>query len=165
VLVLVFILAVTWSIYLGMWLLSRHERRSMSSIVTFNKHLAVLARTSPGPAGEPGAEPDRGLVDVPAADAETVQSVPRMSLAEARNRRRQVLTSLAAAASVTAALAFVGGPAMLVLHLIIDVLLVGYVVALIRVQQAGTEHRSTILYLPNQVSPAMAPAYLQRSAN
>jgi hypothetical protein len=157
----IFIITVMWSVYIGMGLLSRRERRSMNSIATFNRHLAVLARTAPGhlpetTSGRPG--PLGYHTRRPAA----------MSLAEVRLRRRRVLTILAAAASVTAALAFVGGGALLALHLVTDALLISYVVLLARGQQQAVEHRSKVVYLPPRqvvAVPAEPAAHLQRSAN
>jgi len=151
--VLVFILAVMWSVYIGMALLSRRERRSMNSIATFNKHLAVLARAAPARTGG----------SLPPAYA------PRptgMTLTDARNRRRQILTALAAASSVTAAMAFFFGGVLVVLHVLVDLALGAYVVLLVRTQQAVVERRSKVVYLPRPVTPvALEPAYLQRSAN
>jgi hypothetical protein len=168
--VLVFILAVMWSVYFGMWLLSRRERRSMNSIATFNKHLAVLGRTAPGRSVH-ARTPTTGW-DTPGRAGPMAPPVGYgplhggMTLADARNRRRQMLTSLAAAASVTAGLAFLGGGPMLAVHLVADVMLAGYVVALVRSRQTVTDRRSKVVYLPRQVTPvAPAPVYLQRSAN
>jgi hypothetical protein len=156
-----FILAVMWSVYFGMGILSARERRSMNSIAAFNQHLAVLARTTPGRTVPgrpmPGPPPIRAYAPPPR----------RMSLSEARNRRRQMLTGLAAAASVTAVLAFVvGGPALVALHLLTDLLLVGYVAVLVRTHQPVADRRSTVLYLPRAATSLMPePLYLQRSAN
>jgi hypothetical protein len=159
--VLVFILVVMWSVYFGMGILSARERRSMNSIAAFNEHLAVLARTTPG-----RAVPSRQF---PGAPPLPVYASRRraMTLAEARNRRRQMLTALAATASVTAALAFVlGGPWPLAIHLLSDGLLVGYLAVLIHTRQPVPSRRSTVIYLPRPATSLMAePVYLQRSAN
>jgi hypothetical protein len=164
--VLVFILAVMWSVYLGMWLLSRRERRSLNSIATFNKHLAVLGRAAPARPGFTRASTGAWDAPVPPPPVRYGPLRTGMTLVDARNRRRQVLTSLAAAASVTAALAFLAGGPMLVLHVTADVLLAGYTLLLIRAQRAVSERRSKVVYLPRQVTPVAAEtAYLQRSAN
>jgi hypothetical protein len=161
----IFIITVMWSVYIGMGLLSRRERRSMNSIATFNRHLAVLARTAPG---RGGFDPVSGRTDHHARGYG--RRMPGMSLPEARRRRRQVLTALAAAASVTAALAFVGGGLFLAVHLVADALLGGYIVLLARSQQTVTERRSKVVYLPSRPVVAVPAeyaeaAYLQRSAN
>jgi hypothetical protein len=166
--VLVFILAVMWSVYLGMWLLSRRERRSMNSIAAFNKHLAVLGRTSPGRSFPARATAAPARLVAPPLPGYAYRRAAGMTLTDARNRRRQVLTALAASASVTAALAFLAGGPMLVLHVGVDVVLAGYVVLLARAQQLAAGHRSTVVYLPRQrqvTAVAPEPAYLQRSAN
>jgi hypothetical protein len=169
--VLVFILAVMWGLYLGMWLLARRDRRSMNSISTFNKHLAVLGRTTPGRLADDGSGIylSTGVPAVPQAPPITYGPLQRgMTLADARNRRRQVLTTLAAVASVTAAMAFFGGLPMLVLHLVADLLLGAYLVLLVRTQGAGAERHSPVIYLPQATPlPLVMPeaAYLRRSAN
>jgi hypothetical protein len=166
--VLVFILAIAWSVYIGMGLVSARERRSMNSIATFNRHLAVLARTSPArPLNQASVQHTWPVAGVPPASYRPVRR--GMTLAEARNRRRQVLTALAASASVSAALAFLGNPVLLALHLLVDALLAGYVYLLIRTQQAAVERRTKVVYLRRPVLPVLPvvpePAYLQRSAN
>lgn len=166
----VFILVVVWGVYLGMWLRSRRDRRSMSSISTFNKHLAVLGQTAPG-AARYGPAPLRA--GVPAAPvAPPIAYAPlktTMTLEDARNRRRQVLTTLTAAASVTAAMAVLGGGSMVALHLLVDALLVTYVVLLVRIQRTAVERRSKVVYLRQAGHPSTLAAvgdtvFLQRSA-
>jgi hypothetical protein len=168
--VLVFILAIMWSVYLGMWLLSRRERRSLNSIATFHKHLAVLGRTAPGRSSGAGREPGRRRSTMahpgPARPRMGRSRRGGMTLAEARSRRRQVVTVLAAGASVTAAAAFVAGGALLAVHLGFDVVLVGYLLLLANARQVAVERRSKVVYFPRQVTPvAFEPAYLRRSAN
>lgn len=149
------ILAVSWSVYVVMWLLSRHERRSLNSIASFSKHLAILGRTPVGSAPAPPV-PAGPLAPVPAA----------MTLYDARTRRRRVLTALAAGASVTAAGAVVGGPPLVPLHVLADVLLLGYLLLLARTQQASPPRPGTVVPLPRPAAPvAVEPAYLRRSAN
>jgi DNA-binding transcriptional ArsR family regulator len=153
----IFIVFVLWSVYIGMGLVARRERRSMNSIATFNRHLAVLARTAPGP-------------DIDPVSGRTAPHHARratgMNLVEARRRRRHVLTALAGVASVTAALAFVGGGLFVALHLLADAALAAYLVLLARNQHAAVERRAKVVYLPARpVVSRVEPAYLQRSAN
>ena len=160
--VLVFILVVMWSVYFGMGLMSARERRSMNSIAAFHEHLDTLARAVPV-----RSVPGRPLPGVPAELTYVPPPRRGMTLAEARTRRRHMLTGLAAAASVTAALSFVfGGPAFLLLHLLTDALFVGYVVVLVRTRHTVPDRRSTVIYLPRP-APVLVPepVYLQRSAN
>jgi hypothetical protein len=169
--VLAFVLVVMWSVYLGLWLRSRHERRSMSSISTFNKHLAVLGRTSPGGPIYGSGGPRPGVRAAPPAPPIAYAPLARgMTLTEARNRRRQVLTTLTAVASVTAAMAWFGGPFMVFLHVVTDLLLAGYLLLLVRARRMVLERRSKVVYLPQamatpNVTAVPEAAYLRRSAN
>jgi hypothetical protein len=162
--VLVFILIVMWSVYFGMGILSARERRSMNSIAAFNEHLAVLARTTPG-----RTVPARQFPGAPSVPAPYGYAPRRrgMTLTDARNRRRHMLTGLAAAVSVTAALAVVvGGTPLVAAHLLADGFLVGYLGLLIHTRRPAPARRSTVIYLPRPSAALMAePVYLQRSAN
>lgn len=156
---LVYVVVIAWSVYLGMWLLSRRQRRSMNSISTFAKHLAVLGKATPA-----GRHP--GLRGVPSAPpVRRVRSHWGMSLDDARNRRRQILTALAGAASLTAFAAFVAGGVFVPLHLLCDLLVVGYVGLLVRTQKLAADRRSKVVYLPMPVLRDYEPQLLRRTAD
>jgi hypothetical protein len=153
-LVLLFLVAVGWAIYLASWLRSRAEQRNVNSISSFNKHLSVLERTSPSRSASPGYEP-------------SLRS-PSMSLQAARKRRRDVLFALAGVALVTMVAAVVGGGGFVWIHLLTDALLAGYVVMLARAQRLAVERRTKVRYLAPTASASVAverPYLLTRSAS
>ena len=165
---LVFVVVIAWCIVLGKWLLSRRDRRSMNSISTFKKHLTVLGQTTPsGRVYGSGTSRSLGVRSVPAAPPISLVPAhrPVMSIDEARNRRRQVLIALAGLASFTAVLAFVGGGPLLVVHLVTDVVLAGYVGLLVRSQKVAADRRAKVVYLPSAAARGYEPVLLQRSAN
>lgn len=140
--VVLFLLAVVWAVYVASWLRNRSEHRNVNSISSFSKHLSVLERTSPagpyraGNAG-PGYFPGCAPVAQPGS----------MTVGQARRRRRDVLFALVGAAAVTLVLAVVVGGSTVYLQLLADVLLVGYVVALVRAQRMAQDRRAKVRYL------------------
>ena len=165
---LLFVVAVGWAIYIALWVRSRSERRGVNSISTFSKHLSVLERTSPARIG-PGGNAERRPSGRPEPIFPAASYVPAraaMSLSDARRRRRNVLGALAAAAVVTLLLVPFAGSTMVLLQIVADVLLVGYIGLLIRTQRLAAERRVKVHYLP-RVAPATPEPQLllQRSAN
>jgi hypothetical protein len=169
-LVLLFLVAVGWAIYVAAWVRSRGERRGVNSISTFSKHLSVLERTSPARVGPGGDHVERRPSGRPEPIFPAASYVPAraaMSLSDARRRRRNVLYALAGAAVGTLVLIPFAGSTMLLLHVVTDVLLVGYIGLLIRTQRLAAERRVKVHYLPT-MSTAATPEpqfLLQRSAN
>ena len=106
-----FILAVVWAVYLVIWVRSRSEHRSVNSISSFNKHLSVLERTSPGRGAAPtriaGPAPQRSarLVGPARVRPDALPASARMTRSQARERRKNVLIGLAGAVMVTLVLA------------------------------------------------------------
>jgi hypothetical protein len=160
--VVLFLLAVIWAVYLASWIRSRSEHRSVNSISSFNKHLSVLERTSPGRNGQPSGPRAShapvlgyGPVGLGARRALT------MTRSEARRRRRDVLFALGGAALVTLMLAVVVGGPLVWLHLLVDVLLVGYLALLAHTQRLAVERRSKVRYLPQVGTMAeLEPTFL-----
>jgi len=68
----------------------------------------------------------------------------------ARKRRREVLYTLLAACGLTLLMGLVLGPAALVLHLLCDLALGGYVYLLINAQRARAERDIKVAFLPHQ---------------
>ena len=166
---LLFLVAVGWAIYVAMWVRSRGERRGVNSISSFSKHLSVLERTSPARIG-PGGNGERRPVGRPEPIFPAVGYVPRnaaMSLADARRRRKNVLFALAGAALATLILIPFAGSTMVLLHIVTDLLLVGYVALLVRTQRLAAERRVKVHYLPAIGSSSVPEPQLvlQRSAN
>ena len=166
---LLFLVAVGWAIYVAAWVRSRGERRGVNSISSFSKHLSVLERTSPARVG-PGSSVDRrppGRPEPIFPAANYAPSRASMTLSDARRRRRNVLYALAGAALATLVLIPFAGSMMVLLHIVADLLLVGYIGLLIRTQRLAAERRVKVHYLPT-MSAGTAPEpqfLLQRSAN
>lgn len=146
------VLAAIWAaVLLPPYLEKRRAIHPSSSIVDFRHQLSVLQRT-----GDPYAPmPTR--------------PTPRraMSRTDAQRRRRDVLTTLSAAAVLTLLLALVTGGAVWLLHLSVDAALLGYVAILMQVQQQRqmAAARGNVRYLPHQRPSATQQALLRRSAN
>lgn len=165
---ILFILAVVWVVLGVSWARSRHEQRSVNSISSFSKHLSTLERTSPARVG-PGGSGDRRPSGRPEPIFPAASYVPAraaMSLPDARRRRRNVLGALAAAAVATLLLIPFMGSTMVLLHVVADLLLVGYIGLLIRTQRLAAERRVKVHYLPTMSTSSVEPRLLlQRSAN
>ena len=170
-----FILAVAWAVYLVNWARSRSEHRSVNSISSFNKHLSVLERTSPGRGAAPtriaGPAPQRSAVSLarPAFAPTPYRHSGAMTRQQARERRKNVLLVLTGAVLVTLVLAIgVGGPA-LYLNLLADALLAAYVVLLVQLRRMAEERQLKVRYLQPQVDTIdltdhAAPLLLQHSS-
>ena len=88
------------------------------------------------------------MVDEPVVARRTIPTQVLAARA-ARKRRREVLFTLIAASGLSLLMAVgLGGP-VLVLHLLIDLLLVGYVAMLIRLQKARAEREIKVAFLPH----------------
>jgi hypothetical protein len=149
------ILAVIWAaVLLPPYLQNRSESRPADSISSFQHQLSVLER--------------RAVMVNPALQREVrryaAPSALRLSRAEAKKRRRDVLYTLAGGAGITFLMALMLGGPVWGLQLMCDVLLAGYVVLLVQTQQRAVERTSKVRYLPNRaVRPE--PALLRRSGS
>jgi hypothetical protein len=165
--VVLLILAVVWAIYLFTWVRSRRDQRGVNSISSFSKHLSVLERTSPARPSRSNfvgrAPQGRPEPIFPAANYQPPR--PAMSLSAARRRRRNVLYALAGAAVFTLVLVPFMGSMMVVLQVVTDLLLVGYLGLLVRTQRLAMERRAKVRYLPSAANAAEPQYLLQRSAN
>jgi len=153
--VLVVLAAIWAAVLLPPYLQKRRAFHPHASIGDFRNQLAVLQRT-----GDPYAP---------------VRSAPALarglSRRDVQRRRRDVLTTLAAAAGLTFLLALVAGGAVWLLHLTIDAALLGYVAMLMQVQQQRVQqqrpaHRAAVrpIPAPRQLSVTQQ-ALLRRQAN
>ena len=169
-----FIIAVLWALYLVSWAKSRTEHRSVNSISTFNKHLSVLERTAPGRSAAPtriagSPVPLRAGASLarPAFAPVSYRTAgSAMSRRQAQERRKNILCGLAGAAVVTLTLTvFLGGP-MLYLHLLADLFLAAYLVALVQMRRLVEERHHKVRYLPApRERQVPATLTLQQSAN
>ena len=139
------ILALVWAIFLVPQLVrARTASSPADSIGAFRKQLSVLERTSPA---------SDGSAPLSAASPSGVPlSIPTRS--EVRRRRRDVLVGLGAAALVTFLLYLVtGASAVLVVHVVVDVLLALYVFFLARARALAEERGEKVRYLPRTAAP------------
>ncbi len=143
---LLLILAAIWAaVLLPPWLQNRRERRPNDSIVSFRSQMGTLQRTTPT---------GGSLMNT------------RLSRREAKRRRRDILLTLACAASLTLVLAVLLGGPVIALHLFVDVLLVAYVALLVNAQQvapARPQRRAANVHrLPARPEPEQRPAVVLR---
>ena len=170
----ILILAVIWAaVLVPPALQNRRENRPGDSIASFRNQLHVLERTTPGYQARPVArraaacptrDGMRPVAPVPlAARPNRAQAAYRRS--EARRRRRDIFVTLLAAAVLTFGAAVVMGGPVWGLHLVIDVLFVGYIGMLIKLQQETAEREMKVRYLPEpRRAPRVDPRVLRRSA-
>lgn len=150
-------LAVLWAVVLLPPWLRTHREGGRDSIVSFRRQLSVLERTTPdGTTTTLRPLPDRPTP--PWFDLDR-----RMSLAEARQRRRTVLEGLALTAGITLIGALLSS-SLLYLHLFVDVLLAGYVVMLVQARKAAEERQAKVTYLPTAHGSPEPAFLLRRSA-
>jgi hypothetical protein len=150
----------------------------VNSISSFNKHLSVLERTSPGRGAAPtriaGPAPQRSAVSLarPAFAPTPYRRSGTMSRHQARERRKNVLMGLAGAVMVTLVLAIGLGRSFLYLNLLADALLAGYVVLLVQLRRLAEERQHKVRYLQPamesmdtiDLSDGHAPLLLQHSS-
>jgi len=150
------ILAVIWAaVLVPPYLQNRSDSRPADSISTFRNQLSVLERRA-GAVVPSHAAPLR-QAQVPAIQLDR----SRIARAEMRRRRRDILVTLLAAAGLTLVIGLVMTPVLL-LHLVIDAMLGGYVALLVRQRRLAEERASKVRYLGPAPAPrrAMAePAY------
>jgi hypothetical protein len=165
VLVLV-ILGLIWGfVLIPPYLQSRREHRPSDSIASFRQQLNVLERATPGAPRSNLSRLDVGRADLPRSHARgnvaqlaarrphVAPSAAAQRRADVRRRRRDVFTTLLATAGVTLVLAVVLGGPLWMLHLAVDVALVGYVAMLVSIQQQRTEREHKVRPMP-QPTPA-----------
>lgn len=125
----------------------RAPRRRTGSGVDFQTALGKLdasrnksASVTPlraSPAARPGARPGHSLAPPPSV-LEQLLSVPE-NADEGRRRRRDVILALAGLSALTLVVALVLGGAAVFVHLLVDVALVGYVMAVAQRQRLANE--------------------------
>lgn len=128
-------LAVVWAIVLLPEVLRKLSGvRSSDTIRSFNQQLAVLDRSGRRHGDLAPASPSN-VIDLGSRGrrSSAPAAAPRPVPYSVRRRRQEVLTALAAAALLTLLCTVAFGGPFLLLHLLADALLVGYVVELNRV--------------------------------
>ncbi|HEY7940210.1 MAG TPA: hypothetical protein VID05_10275 [Acidimicrobiales bacterium] len=154
------VLVILWAVLIGSWLRDRASTRPGDSVSAFRDQLHTLQRTQPG--GRRSAlRANRSESFAPVAAFGPGRPAPRTSTVSAsvRRRRRDVLFALAGAAGFTFLLALVlGGPLLIVVNVLCDLALAGYVFALLQQQRIAHEKQLKVRYLPHQQAPAAARA-------
>jgi hypothetical protein len=136
--VVLLILAVVWAIFLVPQVLRARATRSGDSVGAFAQQLSILGRTSP--AGSPHLM--RPLPMVPGHDDDEL-GPSRMTLDEARKRRKEVIRALLIAMAATFVLGLLPPlRKLLLLNLLLDIAFVGYLVLLYRAQSATADRRA-----------------------
>jgi hypothetical protein len=138
------------------YLQNRSESRPADSISSFQRQLSVLERRA--------VVVNPSLQRSGSAHAELSPAM-RLSRREAKKRRRDVFFTLAGAASITFLMAVMLGGPVWGLHLLCDVLLAGYVVMLVQVQQRVAERDVKVRYLPSRSVRAEPALLLRRSGS
>ena len=188
---LLLILAAIWAAVLVPPIIrSRADGRPADSISDFRNRLHVLQRTGPtvvAPANSlrdargggllgSGSAPFRSARGAIPSYGQPVRrsassSRPALSGTEASRRartlkrRRDVLFGLLASMGGTLVLSFIPAfSALLFLHLLLDLVFVGYVALLVRLRSAAAEREMKLRFLPNSSAPEPA-LVLRRSAN
>jgi hypothetical protein len=166
-LVVIAILAVLWALFLvPQFVRARAERGPADSIGNFRRQLSVLERTAPGamrPTGRPLApyHQPRPAFAPPARPMSTMA----LSRSQARKRRRDIFCGLLAAMAGSLLLGLLPPlRVMLTLHVILDLLFIGYVAMLVRIRNAATERDLKVRFLPASGGPEPA-LLLRRSVN
>ena len=149
-LVLIILVLIWAAVLLPPYLQNRSESRPADSISSFQKQLSVLERRSNTIGG--------GVARIGAPS----YSALRMTRAEARKRRRDVLFTLAGAVGLTLPMAFLLGGSVWMLQLLCDALLAGYVVLLAQTNQRAAERDLKVRYLPSRQARTTEPALLLR---
>jgi hypothetical protein len=136
--VVLLILAVVWAIFLVPQVLRARATRTGDSVGAFAQQLSILGRTSP--AGSPHLM--RPLPMVPGHDDDEL-GPSRMTLDEARKRRKEVIRALLIAMAATFVLGLLPPlRKLLLLNLLLDIAFVGYLVLLYRAQSATADRRA-----------------------
>ena len=136
-----FVLAVVWAVYLVSWFRSRTSHRRVNSISSFSNHLSILERTTPVAPGVPVAPRTAPL------QGGEYFAPRRHRLSPQKKRRRDVLFATAGATAVTFLLGVMIGGAAWALFLLSFAALVGYVVLLANLQKQKLERRAKVRQL------------------
>ena len=158
--VLLLVLAIAWAaVLLPPYLRKRRHARLGDSISLFNRHLSVLERTAPTGSTSASLSPMTN-------GAASPLPVPR-SAVEAQQRRREVLAVMGAAVLVSLAGAALIGGVFVFVHILIDIVALGYVVMLARLKRVQDERAQKVRTLPvvTQRGRSAEPVLLRSSGS
>lgn len=163
-------LAIVWAIVLVPEALRKLSGvRSSDTIRSFNQQLAVLDRSGQRRQAERRGAPVGGrqaslsapnVIDLDGRRAAVSAPAPRLVSPAVRRRRQEILVGLGAAALLTLVCTVAFGGPFLLLHLLADALLLAYVAALAKVNQApaARQHAGSELR-----SVQLQPAHVRRT--
>lgn len=174
-------LAALWvAVLLPDFLRRRGTRRSADSISAFNRNLNVLGNASPVGTIRPAVDAIRRTVDAKGAVSNVLPFVPRsdpratgaiespgpvqpssVRRSPAAQRRQDIIVGLAALSLLTLLAMLTFGGSLLYVHLLVDVALVAYLALALNVSRVENL-RSRVAYLPQQSSPLLSAAPLNR---
>jgi len=148
--VVLLILAVVWAIFLVPQVLRARAARTGDSVGAFAQQLSILGRTSP--AGSPHLMRPLPMVSGPNDDE---LGTSRLTLDEARKRRKDVIRALLIAMAATFVLGLLPPlRKLLMVHLLLDLAFVAYLALLYRAQATSAVRRARTRRLR---SPGPAP--------
>lgn len=162
--VVLLILAVIWAaVLVPPALQNRRENRPGDSIAMFRNQLHVLERATPGfrerRPTPMASRPAMVRTGMPARAG----SAP--SRREVRRRRRDIFVTLLGGVVVTMGAAVLLGGVVWALQVVVDILFVGYVGMLIRIQQQAAEREMKVAYLPEHRSVARVEQSYRSAVN
>ena len=154
------VLAIMWAgALLPPLLRSRSEGRPSDSIGQFQDRLTVLERATPGTVA-PAFRLHRS-----AHGGMAIASPAALARRHQQERRKQILLGLAGLAAVTLVLGLFMHQLLLV-HLLVDALIAGYVGALVYLKNLAAERKAKLRFLPEAVQPTGdVPASLRTAVN
>ena len=162
------ILAVVWAIVLvPPALRARQEGRPADSISHFRRQLFTLQHTGPWSRTAAARTSLQAVPAVPNVAVLQARANARgMHQTRAQKRRRDIFVGLLAAMGISLVLGLIPALRILwVVHLLADLLFIGYVALLVRMRNDAAEREMKVRFLPGptpQVEPALL---LRRSAN
>lgn len=156
-------LVILWAIVIGSYVKDRASVRPGDSVSAFRDQLHTLQRTQPGGRRASHAPLVGPRLGQPRSLAGGTGSRPPAVSARLRQRRRDVLLTLAGAAAFTFLVALVVQSTLLIaINVLCDLALAAYVVALVQQQRMARERQVKVRYLPSQA--AARPASRDRAA-
>lgn len=165
------VLGVLWAAFF-LWpvLQRRMSGGNRNSIGEFSKRVSAL-----GGVPHRGAKRSRGITPIApprpvafkAAGARPASARPGLPVsAAARKRRRDALALLAIGAFLTLVLAIaVGGTVLWVVQIVVDLLLIGYVVALAMIAKQARARKAQVHYLAPRSTSQSSAMVLRRTAS
>ena len=165
------ILAVVWAIVLiPPALRGRSESRPADSISHFRRQLHTLQQSGPRRSRSPmsahaalgSLRPVSGTRPRTSSRRAASPAAATLAASRAQKRRRDIFIGLLAAMGISLVLGIIPNMrVLLVVHLLADVLFVGYVALLVRMRAEAAEREMKVRFLPS-AGPQIEPALLSR---